>query len=229
HRHLAFEMLYNAVVGPTSINNIFFVSFLQGFRMPCIDGTTDLYDIVRSFVGGAEEFVRSAETSIIKGFEDLNLTVTVDLGATILQELVDACTNAGVSFQGKDFEQIFRDFLEETGAPCPQLLESIKGRLSPQINLDEITSSTFRMKLLCWSVSGAPRVMHEGDSLKVQLVEDDDPYYLPSCIGRELQNAYISSGTSPYNPHSECKDARTAVHHWLLVQMLDAIGSYTTV
>ncbi|KAJ3859235.1 hypothetical protein EV359DRAFT_68337 [Lentinula novae-zelandiae] len=251
HRHLAFEMLYNAVVGPTSINNVFFVSFLQGFRMRCIDGTADLYDIVRSFDGGAESFVQSTETSIIKRFEDLNLSFVVDLEATTLRELTDACANAGAPFEGKLFKEIFRDYLEDTGVPCPHLLDTIKDRLSPQINLDEITSPTFRMKLLCWSVSGAPRIMHEGDPLKIQLVEDDDPFYLPSCIGHKLQNAYLSLGTcafktctrsikipasfliklirASYDPHSECKDARTAVHHWLLVEMLDAVGSYTTV
>ncbi|KAJ3902275.1 hypothetical protein F5879DRAFT_1044026 [Lentinula edodes] len=251
HRHLAFEMLYSAVVGPISINNVFFVSFLQGFRMRCIDGTTDLYDIVRSFDGGAESFVLSTETSVIKGFEDLNLSFIVDLEATTLRELTDACTNAGPPFQGRIFKEIFRDYLEDSGAPCPRLLNAIKDRLSPQINLDDITSSTFRMRLLCWSVSGAPRIMHEGSPLKIQLVEDNDPFYLPSRIGRELQDAYLSSGTcafktctrsikipasfliklirASYDPHSECKDARTAVHHWLLVEMLDAIGSYTTV
>ncbi|KAJ4465390.1 hypothetical protein C8J55DRAFT_566320 [Lentinula edodes] len=235
HQHLAFEMLYNAVVGPSSINNVFFISFLQGFRMRCIDGTADLFDIVRSFDGGVENFVQSTETSIIKGFEDLNLSFIVDLEATTLRELTDACTNAGAPFEGKTFKEIFRDYLEDSGTPCPRLLEAIKDRLSRQINLDEITSSTFRMKLLCWSVSGAPRIMHEGDPLKIQLVEDDDPFYLPSRIGQELQNAYLSSGTcafktctrsikipasvliklirASYDPYSECKDARTAVHH----------------
>lgn len=97
----------------------------------------------------------------------MNFIIHVNLGAATLRDFADTCSEAGTSFEGKIFDDIFRDFLEETGAPCPQLLESIKDRLSPQINLDEITSSTFRMKILCWSVSGAPRVMHEGQPLRV--------------------------------------------------------------
>jgi len=39
---------------------------------------------------------------------------------------------------------------------------------------------------------------------------------------------FISLLRATYDPSTELKDARTAVHHWLLVQILDAIGNYNT-
>lgn len=39
----------------------------------------------------------------------------------------------------------------------------------------------------------------------------------------------ISLLKAEYTGSVEPRDAKTAVHHWLLVQMLDAIGSYTIV
>ncbi|KAJ3884175.1 hypothetical protein GG344DRAFT_84457 [Lentinula edodes] len=130
HQRLASDMLHNAIIGPVGVDNIFFQAFLEGFEMPCIDSSLKLNDIVRSFYGGAEEFVQSAETSIIRRFEDLNFIIHVNLGAATLRDFADTCSEAGTSFEGKIFDDIFRDFLEETGAPCPQLLESIKDRLS---------------------------------------------------------------------------------------------------
>ncbi|KAJ3964445.1 hypothetical protein EV361DRAFT_978731, partial [Lentinula raphanica] len=249
HRQLAFEMLQCAAIGPIGVNNAFFQAFCRGFRMQCNEQTIDLYTIVQSFCGGAEEFVQSAETSIIKEYDDLNLRMHANLGPDLQQKLSDAFAHAGPDFEGKTFEEMFREFLEATGAPCPQLLESIKDRFSPKIDLNDITSPTFRMKLLCWSVTGAPRIIHEGDPLRVQLVEDDNEFYISPRTQMEQRDEYISLGTcsfktctrslripasylikllhASYNPFSEYDSAKTAIHHWLLVQMLDAIESYT--
>ncbi|GAW04687.1 hypothetical protein LENED_006493 [Lentinula edodes] len=94
----------------------------------CVGGTLDLYDIVRSFYGGVEEFVQSSETSVIKDLNDLSFDIKVDLEAVHLNELADVFAEAGPFFEGKIFEDIFNDFLEGTGAPCPQLLHAIRDR-----------------------------------------------------------------------------------------------------
>ncbi|KAJ3844027.1 hypothetical protein F5878DRAFT_526665, partial [Lentinula raphanica] len=249
HQQLAFEMLQCAAIGPMGVDNVFFRAFCKGFRMQCHEQTIDLYSIVRSFCGGAEEFVQSAETSIIKSFDDLNLRMHVNLGGVSTQKLTEAFADSGPSFEGRTFEEIFREFLETTGTPCPQLLESIKERFSSKVDLDDIASPTFRMKLLCWSVTGAPRIMHEGEPLRVQLVEDDDSFYIPAGMQADRRHQYISLGTcsfktctrslripasylikllhTSYDPLSELSSAKVAVHHWLLVQMLDAVESYT--
>ncbi|KAF9065744.1 hypothetical protein BDP27DRAFT_1228503, partial [Rhodocollybia butyracea] len=160
---LAFEMLHNAVVGPVGVTNAYFELFLEGFRMPC-SGSLDFYNIVRSFHGGVEEFVQTAEVSVIQSYDDLSLEFVDILDPVSKQDL----RNAGPEFQGKDFETIFREFLEGRGAPCPELLEFQKDRFSPAIKLDCIDSSAFQMEMLCWSVSGAPRVMASG-SLQASL------------------------------------------------------------
>lgn len=97
----------------------------------------------------------------------MSFEIKVDLEAVHLNELADVFAEAGPFFEGKIFEDIFNDFLEGTGAPCPQLLHAIRDRFNQQINLAEITSSTFRLKLLCWSTTGAPRIIQEGNPIRV--------------------------------------------------------------
>lgn len=45
HRSLAYEMLHNAMIGPVGVGNPFFTAFLHGFRLSCVGGTLDLYDV----------------------------------------------------------------------------------------------------------------------------------------------------------------------------------------
>lgn len=123
--------------------------------------------IARSFAGGVEEFVKTAEASIIKSFDDLNIHISTKLSPGTLTHFAQACADAGPDFVGKSFTEIFTQFLLDVGAPCPLLFESMKNRFSPEINLDRISSPVFRMELLCWSATGAHRVLREGDSLQV--------------------------------------------------------------
>ncbi|KAJ3899977.1 hypothetical protein F5879DRAFT_809975, partial [Lentinula edodes] len=102
HRKLSWEMLHNVVVGPVDVDNAYFTAFLKGFLLPCSTGI-DLVDIVRSFFGGAEEFVRTAEISTICNFASLNIRIVCDLKTQSLDELTNALSAAGPQFAGKSY------------------------------------------------------------------------------------------------------------------------------
>ncbi|KAJ3845593.1 hypothetical protein EV368DRAFT_15726, partial [Lentinula lateritia] len=121
HRMLAWEMLHSVVVGPVGIDNAYFEAFIEGFQLPCSTGV-DLVDIVRSFSGGAEEFVRTAEASSILDFNSLHIRFLCSISEHSLHELANAFRIAGHNFAGKIFEEVFKEFLTGIGAPCPQLL-----------------------------------------------------------------------------------------------------------
>ncbi|KAF9070801.1 hypothetical protein BDP27DRAFT_1220024, partial [Rhodocollybia butyracea] len=248
HRVLAYEMLHNAIIGPISVTNAYFQLFLEGFNL-CCSPTLDFCDIVKSFHGGAEDFIQTAEVSVIRCFDDLNLRVLDAVNGPACEDFTNACAEAGPDFADKTFETIFQDFLEGTGAPCPSVFDEIKDRFNPEIDLERIDSPTFRMQILCWSVSGAPRVIAEGEPLRVVLVTDEDSTYMSSSAPRARRAEYLAAGIcsfktcsrslripvsylkkllrDSYDRDSRFPHAQAAVHHWLLVQMLEAIGSYT--
>ncbi|KAH7868083.1 uncharacterized protein C8R40DRAFT_1223693 [Lentinula edodes] len=197
HHKLAWEMLHNVVIGPIDIDNAYFAAFLKGFLLPCATGI-DLVDIVRSFFGGPEEFIRTAEMSTIRDFASLNISISCDLKQPSLDELAQALSAAGPQFTGKTFQDIIEDFLAGTGAPCPELLASMMDRFSPEVKtcLSGLRSPTFRMRLMCWAVTGATRVLLEGEPMQIVLVEDDDVLYLPSDI--DDSDLYLLMGSCSF-------------------------------
>ncbi|KAJ3925276.1 MAG: hypothetical protein NXY57DRAFT_907287, partial [Lentinula lateritia] len=229
HQKLAWEMLHKVIVGPVDVENAYFSAFLKGFLLPCSTGI-DLVDIVRSFFGGAEEFIRTAELSTIRDFDSLNIRVVCDIGSQSLDKLADAFNIAGSYFAGKMFRDVIQDFLNGIGAPCPRILDSAMDRLSPEVkaSLSGLQSPTFRMRLMCWAVTGATRVLHQGEPMQIILVEDDDILYLPQDIDHPA-SYLIKLLRETYDPNGELKDARIAIHNWLLMQMLDSAGTYSMV
>ncbi|KAH7868875.1 uncharacterized protein C8R40DRAFT_1177314 [Lentinula edodes] len=147
HQKLASEMLHNVVIGPVGVENAYFTAFIKGFLLPGAAGF-NLADIVHSFFGGPEEF--------------------------FLDELADALSIAGPHFAGKTFEDVIKDFLVSIGAPCPQLLAVTKDRFSPEVkaSLSGLQSPTFRMRLMCWAVTGAPRVLRDGEPMQVSILSN---------------------------------------------------------
>ncbi|KAJ3858423.1 hypothetical protein EV359DRAFT_52236, partial [Lentinula novae-zelandiae] len=170
HCMLAWEMLHSIVVGPVGIDNVYFEAFIKGFQLPCSTGV-DLVDIVRSF-SGAEEFVCTAQASSILDFTSLHICFLCSISECSLRELANAFSIAGHNFAGKIFEEVFKDFLTGIGALCPQLLEDAKSRLSVEVraSLSGLQSPTFRMRLMCWAVTGATCILHDGNPIRVGIL-----------------------------------------------------------
>ncbi|KIK61880.1 hypothetical protein GYMLUDRAFT_165592 [Collybiopsis luxurians FD-317 M1] len=226
HSLLAWEMLHNAVVGPADVEkSVHFQAFIKGLRLPSLNYCIQ---VSSSFSGGVEAFIDTALSSEITSFGDLNISFRSNLSDEEEEAFDDAMAEAGQPFAGNTFSGFIQDFLANVGAPCPQLLGSIQGSFSPEARaaLSAIQSPTFRMRMLCWAVTGATQVLQEGEPIKIYLVSDRDPSYVPQGLAEEQHCAYINSGAD-YDPNSEPQDVKSAVHHWLLVQILESIGSYT--
>ncbi|KAJ3709777.1 hypothetical protein C8R42DRAFT_598124, partial [Lentinula raphanica] len=226
HIQIAWDMLQKAIIGPGEVNNSL-KHYFKGFTLPC--GPLNLLDIVKSFYGGPEEFVATALASKIEDLHDLYLEIKCQ--TSDLEGLANALVKAGPQFSGKIFKDIIQDFLTGVGAPCPQMLEAIKETFSiaAKDSLLGIQSSTFRMQTACWAITGASRIIQEGEPISIMLVDDDEAGYTPPDAPEDVRKAYLLTGASSYDTDTEPKDAQAALHHWLLVQMLESIGSYSIV
>ncbi|KAJ3858993.1 hypothetical protein EV359DRAFT_51523 [Lentinula novae-zelandiae] len=215
HQKLASEMLHNVVIGPVGVENAYFAAFIKGFLLPGATGF-NLADVSVTYM--------DIFTSTIRDFESLDIRIVCSLGNQFLDELAEALSVAGAHFAGKTFEDIIKDFLISIGAPCPQLLAVTKDRFSPEVkaSLSGLQSPTFRMCLMCWAVTGAPRVLRDGEPMQIILVDDNDTSYLPHGLTSYL----IQLLKDTFNPDAEIKNAQVAIHHWLLIQMLDSAGTY---
>ncbi|KAL0059718.1 hypothetical protein AAF712_013514 [Marasmius tenuissimus] len=177
HKALGWEMLHNAVLGQRGIDHPAVTFFLKGFRMPCDKGYS-FPEIARSYQGGSEEFVSSVYDSYIHHYSSLRLdyqSLLKDESTTKLNRAIQD----NPSFSAASFQDLFRGFLEGSGYPSLELMNGVKGRLSPVISLDEIHQDTFRMRMFCWAATGGTLCFdgwhsHQGG---VILIEDDDEEY----------------------------------------------------
>ncbi|KAJ4467376.1 hypothetical protein C8J55DRAFT_565241 [Lentinula edodes] len=149
------------------------------------------------------------------------------------------------------FDAWFEDFLLGVGTPCPTLLNCAKDRFNSMVKLEDISESTFRLRSFAWAISGVPRRILDYLKLEVYLVEDDDDQYGPGEGHSASLQQYLLHGTcsfrtclremripasyliqllkADYSPRSEPATAYQAIHNWLLLQILEAIGDYTII
>ncbi|KAK1219074.1 hypothetical protein PQX77_018223 [Marasmius sp. AFHP31] len=175
HRALGWEMLHNAILGSRGVDHPAVMFFLKGFRMPCDKGY-NFTQIARSYQGGSEEFVSSVYENYIHHYSSLRLDYQSLLKDETTRKLNRAIQETP-SWVAASFPDLFRGFLEGSGYPSFELMNGLKGRLNPIINLDDIHQDTFRMRMFCWAATGAPYVLTDGVRTKVILVEDGDEEY----------------------------------------------------
>ncbi|KAJ3929127.1 MAG: hypothetical protein NXY57DRAFT_900688 [Lentinula lateritia] len=233
HNAIAHHMLHNATIGPAEIDHPYFQAFIKGFRLPCKNHYTlpQASSIIsRSFVGGSYEFVMHLSKTMIKDLNSLPICYFNQTTESTNMALQNAYR---VVFGGEfAFDAWFEDFLLGVGTPCPTLLDSAKDRFNSVVKLEDISESTFRLRSFAWAISGVPRRILDYLKLEVYLVEDDDAQYGPGEGHSTSLQRYLLHGTCSfpdYSPHSEPATAYQAIHNWLLLQILEAIGDYTII
>ncbi|KAJ8094089.1 hypothetical protein PM082_023297 [Marasmius tenuissimus] len=237
HTALAWEMLHNGVIGTKTCDHPAFQSFLKGFYMPCDKGYM-FTQIARSYQGGSENFVCSVYQNHISHYSDLLLEHQSRLTPVSETRLREAF-HANPTLEVDDFKELFRAFLEETGYPSLDLMEELNGCFNPIVDLSDIHDDTFRMRMLCWAATGAPYIV---------LVEDDDAEYRAGLATHEWTR-HLNAGVCKFrtcvreiripasflihllsidygsgDDNSSGLKVEEAVHHWLLVAILDNIG-----
>ncbi|KAJ3826377.1 hypothetical protein F5880DRAFT_1476387 [Lentinula raphanica] len=247
HRSLAWTMLHNAIVGPVTTDHPYFAAFIEGLLLPCKSIRFDLSKIAACFDGGINE-VASMAITMHSGWN-------TPIGLLLLLESRTALSDAYEIFpkwSGSDFEDIFKEFLEGTGLPCPSIMTEIQGRFDDVVTLEGASEKAYRMKMFCWATTGAPHIATDRPLIEVILVDDDDPMYFSLLSQRHNERAMLLDHgtisfktctrkmhipasyllkllTASYNTDSEPRNARDSIFHWFFVQILGSIGSYNVV
>ncbi|KAJ8091889.1 hypothetical protein PM082_024122 [Marasmius tenuissimus] len=195
HRALGWEMLHNAIIGSKSTDHPAIALFLKGFRMPCDKGY-NFTQIARAFQGGSVEFVSEVYNNYISHYSNLRLSYQSLIQPETFEKLIQALEESS-SFVVTSFQELFRDFLEGTGCPSIELMNNLKGRLNPIVNLEDIDEDTFRMRMFCWAATGAPFVLADGLPTRVILVEDDDEDY-GAGLSAEQRLAHLNAGVCKF-------------------------------
>ncbi|KAL0069951.1 hypothetical protein AAF712_002846 [Marasmius tenuissimus] len=246
HTALATEMLYAAIIGKRGPRHPVFQCFKHGFLMLCDQGY-DFTKLVCVFHGGSEKFVSSVYNSHINGYHDLRLQYVSKLHLATEDQLAGAFSDHPSTISlAPSFEDFFRQFLESIGYPDLDMMEAEEGQFSRVVNLEDIGTENFRMRMLCWAATGAPYIL-EGAPIKIVLVEDDDPEYGATLSASQLDRA-LKSGVCKFRtcaqemripvsfmlhvlgidyPADSDIDARNVLHHWLLVSLLDNVSQVT--
>ncbi|KAJ3766979.1 hypothetical protein FB446DRAFT_652916 [Lentinula raphanica] len=248
HRSLAWTMLHNAVIGPVTTDHPYFQAFYKGLILPCKPIDLNLSNIASNFCGGISEFVLSLqETRITGDYDALRLGHTDKTSVSTRTALQDAFEDAVPAWAGMTFPEVFQQFLEGRGLPCPSLMEELRGRFS--VPLDKASEKGFRMKMFCWAATGSPQIILDGAPIEVSLVDDNDATYFSLQGSRAVERALLlSHGTigfktctrdmyvpashllkllqNPYDGVSEPRNAKDSVFHWLLLEILNGIGNY---
>ncbi|KAJ3888324.1 hypothetical protein GG344DRAFT_19325, partial [Lentinula edodes] len=247
HNTIAHCMLHNATIGPAEIDHPYFQAFIKGFRLPCKNHYT--LPQASSIIAG--------ECVLIYGVIDFTQLRGSSLPIRYFNQTTESTNMAlqnayRVVFGGEFvFDAWFEDFLLGVGTPCPTLLNCAKDRFNSMVKLEDISESTFRLRSFAWAISGVPRRILDYLKLEVYLVEDDDDQYGPGEGHSASLQQYLLHGTcsfrtclremripasyliqllkADYSPRSEPATAYQAIHNWLLLQILEAIGDYTII
>ncbi|KAJ3816543.1 hypothetical protein F5880DRAFT_1512567, partial [Lentinula raphanica] len=191
HRSLAWTMLHNAIIGPVATDHPYFQAFLQGLLLPCKSIDLDLSQIAASCFEGTSEFVMSLLKTRINGdYDALPLEYTDRTCPATRTALRDAC-EAIPDWAGFGLPEIFREFLEGSGLPCPALMAELQGRFNNVVTLEGASEKAYRMRMVCWAATGAPHIPSDGASIEIMLVDDNDAMYFSLLDHRANERARL--------------------------------------
>ncbi|KAJ3964203.1 hypothetical protein EV361DRAFT_942689 [Lentinula raphanica] len=250
HRSLAWTMLHNAIVGPVATDHPYFKAFVKGLSLPCKSIQLDLSKIASFCNGGNSEFILSLLDSRITGdYDDLRLGYTDKTGVATHSALQAAFATIP-EWSGRSFPDVFQEFLEGSGIPCPALMAEMQGSFNDVVTLEGASEKAYRMRMFCWATTGVPHILIDGLPIEVILVDDDDPMYFSIQSHRENERArHLEHGTISFktctrimqipasyllkllnssneNGSGTRYNVKDMVFHWFLVQILSNIGSY---
>ncbi|KAJ3764672.1 hypothetical protein FB446DRAFT_656239, partial [Lentinula raphanica] len=176
HRSLAWNMLHNAIVGPVTTDHPYFKALLKGLFLPCKPIGLDLPE-VPACVEGIDEFVLSLlQTRVTGDYKALRLEHT-DRTSVVTHAALRDAYEIVPGWSSVSFEDIFQEFLEGSGIPCPALMEEVQGSFDDVVTLEGASEKNYRMRMFCWASTGSPFILTDGPAIEVILVDDSDPLY----------------------------------------------------
>ncbi|KAF8230858.1 hypothetical protein L208DRAFT_1473398, partial [Tricholoma matsutake] len=242
HHSLACEMLYQAIVGPAPPDHPDIQSFLHGFYLPCHNGF-HFPNFIKHIEGGTEILISMLWASNVTSPSDLLPYLQIrTLSSDVVHQLAAAVPDSSMTFSS-----IVQQFLHKTGVPCPTLFEDAKPHFTANlVNLSDIGPVSFCSKILAWAATGSVSINTNDAGISIMLISNYDYLY---CLGERdrptmLENGKICFRTClkearlplswlvklachRYSGDVEPSSFHAAVHHWLLCECINAIGSHS--
>ncbi|KAJ7238330.1 hypothetical protein B0H12DRAFT_97670 [Mycena haematopus] len=167
HDALGADILYGALFSPQPPSHPELKALFSGMAMACPSGFS-MPALFRSFPGGTERLLSEKWASLITDFASIEQNLELVCPAAV--DLAQIMT--GLPFIVNPVD-LFRDFLQRTGVPCPRRFDSVKSTIHPIVPLSRIDTLAFRPQMLAWACTGVP---------SVELTKNIYTYFaLPGC------------------------------------------------
>jgi hypothetical protein len=243
HRSFAATFLYHSIFGSEPPYHPEWKAFFKGFSLPCRNGF-NFYSVPKSFEGGSEAFFSLLWTSQIQGYDSLSPFLRFS-GSSVAAALSPTLAEV----RSRPVKDKITAFLQGSGIPCPTLFNDLKPTFSPLLDLSQADTPAFRSRMFAWAVTGSPFVDPDSETILVSIVDEADPLY---SLNRETNRTLMLQGVicfktcsrnvrlpAPYiarlaeqqyppEEATEPRDFTEAFEHWMLCQILEVIGSHTT-
>ncbi|KAF8220309.1 hypothetical protein L208DRAFT_1334555, partial [Tricholoma matsutake] len=215
---------------------------IQTFRHFCKAFSYHVF--IKHVKGGSEFLTNILWASNITSFADLLRYLCVrSSSSSVVHQLAVVVPDPSMTFLF-----IISQFLEGTGVPCPALFEDARYHFTADlVDLSNMEAASFWSKILTWATTGSPSINANDDSgISITLVPNNNPLYCSTecdrpamlangkiCFKTCLKEARVPlswlvklAGIS-YSTNMEPSSFSAAVHHWLLCECLNEIGSHS--
>ncbi|KDQ49089.1 hypothetical protein JAAARDRAFT_143923 [Jaapia argillacea MUCL 33604] len=251
HLAIASEMLRRSIIGPESCSHPEWDAVEAGFQLPCQNGFSTSKAscriacinllVIRCYPGGSEAFITALYSCHISSFINLQPHLRIRAPTRVLSSSL----SEALGTSDHTFSSLLTDFLEGTGIPCPHLFADHTDHFDRIINLAEVDTPGFRARMFCWASTGIPTIQLDNPLITVWFVSDQDPSYAADTIrapmiahGKICFKTCSKQARIPathitrlaqvqYDGSTEPKRFRDAFDHWLLTEILTAIGAYS--
>ncbi|KAF8955020.1 hypothetical protein BDZ97DRAFT_1675363, partial [Flammula alnicola] len=246
HKAFAPAMLYHTVFGSEPPYHPEWKAFFAGFSLPCRNGFNFL-SVLKSFAGGSDHFFSISWTSQIQGYDSLSPFLDIDRPIPAVAAELDPALARVQRGSAKD---LIVAFLQGSGIPYPKLFDELKPSFSSLIDLSQTHTPAFRSRMFAWAATGSPFIDPGAETITVKIVNEAERNYAgcPAATKALMAQGVISFKTCSRvvqlpGPHivrlaeqqfqpqhgAEFIDFVQAFDHWLLCQILAAIGVHTMI
>ncbi|KAJ7166343.1 hypothetical protein C8R43DRAFT_1162799 [Mycena crocata] len=242
HDALGADILYTSIFGPQPPTHPEHKALFSGMEMYCRSGFTML-ELFRSYPGGTERLLSQAWASHIVDYASIE--ENLDISAPPAVERTRLMGSLPFTI---DPNTIFRDFLQRQGIPCPVLFAAAREMIHSMVPLDDIDSPAFRPRMLAWATTGSPDSELSKD-IHIVFSPPGCTEYRSHTAQREIN---MANGTIAFascfrtaripltyliglhrasyptldqqGQPTEPLTLQSAIDHWLLMQIVGAIG-----
>ncbi|KAF6744449.1 hypothetical protein DFP72DRAFT_1078515 [Ephemerocybe angulata] len=201
--------------------------------------------LIREFEGGSETFFSLLWSNAVH-WDTLGPLVRYPEPSL---RVAEALTVAGIPMS---FGELFSEFLEGTGIPCPNRFAEVKASFSDLVDLSGVDHPDFRSRVFVWATTGHPFLDPELDSICVHvrssssrtgmltptqhaLMHDQGKFAFGTC-GRRMhipEDHLVRMMEATYPPPDsvtgEPASFKDAFAYWAFTELINSIGEHSAI